>query len=120
MWKPSRHAVFSYRERVKPGLSMRAARRDLLAVLEHAEKVDDPPEWARRRSDHEGAYLMLADLCFPVARDGTLKTCLVRGGLSDAAREERRALKPRRVRERPLYLRGRRWREGRPREEHLC
>jgi hypothetical protein len=117
---PSRHAVTQYRDRVKPALSMRQARRELVAVLEHAEEFDEPPEWARKWSTHEGGYVVLADLCFPATVDGVLKTCLVRGSLSPQARLRRNRLRPRRAHRPVFYRRGRRLRDRRPREETLC
>lgn len=117
---PSRHAVTQYRDRVKPALSMRQARHELELVLEHAEEVDEPPEWANKWEAHDGGYVVLADLCFPTTVNGVLKTCLVRGTLSPQARSRRNRLRPRRAHKPVFYRRGRRVRDRRPREETLC
>lgn len=120
MWRVSEHAVEQYQERVKPGLSRRRARRDLLAVLRcvRPELQEEPPGWhrAREREDCAG-WIVVGDLTFPVAEDGeTLKTCIPRNSVSPSYRERLNERKPRRVRRpKTFYLRGQR----RSREEKL-
>lgn len=120
MWRVSEHAVRQYRDRVKPAMSVRRARRDLLAVLRvvRPELQDGPPAW-HRATEHDdcAGWIVVADLTFPVASDGkTLKTCIPRNSVTEAARARLNRRKSRRIRRpKTFYLRGQR----RSREEAL-
>ncbi len=75
-------------------------------LLSHGEISDEPPEWlARKMAQEADAYLIVGtDLVLPLAEIGSpdelyvAKTCLDRGGISEAAREVRnRRARARRV-----------------------
>jgi len=92
----SPHALTRYVERVKPGLEIGAAYRDLTRVSEHGEIVLDPPPWlARTMLKRADLYLQIGDIVFPLRRDrgrpGSCHatTCIARSGLSDLARRRR-------------------------------
>jgi hypothetical protein len=92
------HAVARYRQRVRPGLGHPAAACQLAGLVAHARVMPRPPHWlvaaGCRQAD---LHLVVGDVAFPLVRDhldsGLLwaMTTLVRGGISEHARERRNA-----------------------------
>ena len=105
------HAVLRYRERVRPGLAIAAARAELSRLLQHAKVLPGPPLWLVGAAQ-SGLQLVIGDITFPLKRDASdpdllwAITCLVRGGISSEARNRRNARRRRR-RERHENPRGR-------------
>lgn len=104
----SRHAVERYCERAFPAAEPRLAEARLDALAGSARIASRPPRWFAERAHEEAElYLVIGDLVFPLARaaqdeaDGWIaKTCIARGGLSEAARRRRNASRARRRRSR--------------------
>jgi hypothetical protein len=100
----SDHAVVRYRERVRPGLEHGQACSDLERLLEHGYISSRAPVWLRATQGQRSAYyyLVVGDIALPLdpcARDReclVALTCLIRGGLSDAARASRNLKRRRR------------------------
>lgn len=91
-FRVTEHAVERYQERVKPWLSIDAARRELLALVELADFTTRKPTWA---TEPELAvprgYLLLCDsVALPVARNGSITTCVTRGGIGNDELRRRR------------------------------
>jgi len=90
------HCVARYIERVKPDLEPQAARRELDQLKQVGKIATSAPAWARE-AEPAAYYLMVGeDIVLPLA--GGLdrwwaSTCLVFTGISDHARDRRRALK---------------------------
>ena len=96
----SKHCVERWRRRVRPGLDLAAARRELKGVLECAggEPVDEAPEWSRLAlPDSHTSFLVVDDDLVPVLieRGGRLvaKTCVPRGSITPWERLRRRRRK---------------------------
>jgi hypothetical protein len=93
------HCVDRFHERFRPALDHTRARAELERLIEHGEVTDEPPEWMAQTMRQEAdAYLVIGnDLVLPLAADGPLgehliaKTCIPRGGISNAARLRRNA-----------------------------
>lgn len=117
----SRHAVERYRDRLRPALSLPAAKRELQRLAStQGVLVSERPEWCC--SDHgRGGFLLLGDdVCLPVALDAgrvaLALTCLVRGDLPEGERRRRNRRRAER-RRRPFKRREprpSRWREQEP------
>jgi hypothetical protein len=90
------HCVQRYIERVKPDLERRAARRELDQLKQVGTIVTSAPAWAHE-ADPAACYLMIGDdIVLPLAGGvggWWASTCLVFRGISDHARDRRRALK---------------------------
>ena len=89
----SGHAVERFRERVRPGLTLEAARADLIRVVESGRLVSQPPRWIQW-DERSPLFLELGDVVFPLRTasgeaDWEAATCLVRGSLSLEARRRR-------------------------------
>ena len=100
------HAVDRFRERARPGLDFENALGQLESMGCGAVISVAPPAWmanARRDAD---AYLVLADVAFPLARSTTrpgryhATTCIPKGGISPTERDRRRTRKRRRLQRR--------------------
>lgn len=91
------HCVGRFHERFRPALDQIRARAELEALIEHGRIADEPPEWMARTMRQEAdAYLVVGeDLVLPLVAAGPLgerliaKTCIPRGGISEAARRRR-------------------------------
>jgi hypothetical protein len=90
------HALERYRERVGTALDADTVRAHLLGLAGCAELAPDPPAWlAARAREEPHLYLLIgSDVVFPLIYDQhrqawIAKTCLARGGLSDAVRRRR-------------------------------
>ena len=91
------HCVGRFHERFRPALDQIRARAELEALIEHGRISEDPPEWmARTMRQGADAYLVVGeDLVLPLVAAGPLgewliaKTCIPRGGISEAARRRR-------------------------------
>lgn len=95
------HAVWRYQERVRPGLELADARRDLLRLLKGCEVTTDLPDWTRDREDRVDAVAVLSDgVVLALIRERGSKyravTCLVRGGMGEQTRARRNAWKAKR------------------------
>jgi hypothetical protein len=90
------HCVARYVERVKPDLEPQAARRELDQLKQLGTIATSAPAWARE-ADPASWYLLLGeDIVLPLAGGPDrwwASTCLVFTGISDHARDRRRALK---------------------------
>jgi hypothetical protein len=90
------HCVERYVERVKPDLELRVARAELEQLKQVGTVTSRAPVWAREATP-AAYYLMIgSDIVLPLAggRNGWwASTCLVFTGISDLARDRRRALK---------------------------
>ncbi|SRR5581483_5504285 len=106
------HCVERFHERFRPALDQIRAQQELEALIAQGEIAPEPPEWMgrtmRQRSD---AYLIVGnDLVLPLAASGpcgehlVAKTCIDRGGISEAAR----AVRNQRARRRRAARRARR------------
>ena len=94
--RATKHAVERYHDRVRPGLSLRAAEAELVRACSHGELTEKCPDWAH---EHEAAtakrrYLMLGDdICLVLEPhtelDWVIVTVLTRSGLSPEARARR-------------------------------
>lgn len=105
----SKHAVRQYRDRVKPGMKLSHARKELERLAPGCEVAPEPPfHMGAKREDC--VYLLLTDgVALPLVKvdDGLLAvTCLVRGGRTP---EERRRRSQRREADGRIP-RGRAWR----------
>jgi hypothetical protein len=93
----SHHCVGRFHERFRPALDQIRARAELEALIEYGEIAAEPPEWMARTMRQEAdAYLIVGeDLVLPLVAAGPLgerliaKTCIPRGGISEAARKRR-------------------------------
>jgi hypothetical protein len=90
----TRHAVERFQERVRPGLDLEAAQQGLARLVGLGEISDRAPAWlACRMHKRSALYLVVGDVVLPLARGNGGRlialTCLVRGGLSQAARHRR-------------------------------
>ena len=93
----SAHCVDRFHERFRPALDMVRARLELEMLIDHGEIAEEPPDWmARTMRQNADAYLIVGnDLVLPLASVGPLgerlmaKTCIPRGGISEAARRRR-------------------------------
>lgn len=92
----STHALERYRKRVGTALDLDIVRARLLALAGCSELTPDPPGWLAAGAREESVlYLLIgSDVAFPLVygrdrRTWIAKTCLARGGLSDAARHRR-------------------------------
>ena len=97
------HSVGRFHERFRPALDLIEARKELEQLIAFGAIADSPPEWVARTAAQEAdAYLIVGeDFVLPLAASGPVgelvaKTCLARGGLSEASRERRNAHKRRR------------------------
>jgi hypothetical protein len=89
------HAVEQYQARVKPALDFDQARREVLALVLGAEIQAEPPPWLwPDPSNKPEGYIVVADgICFPVAKRGTIVTCLANCNRSEPRRAARKARK---------------------------
>jgi hypothetical protein len=102
------HAVQRFQERCRPALELGAAAIELGRLLGSGRIETRAPEWhASRAAQTSELYLVIGDdLVLPLERDRyaagrwVAKTCLDRGGISDAARAHRNERKRRRRRAR--------------------
>lgn len=93
----SRHCVERFHERFRPALDLIRARAELERLIEHGEIAGEPPEWmAQKMRQSSDAYLIVGDdLVLPLdcigyrAEELIAKTCIDRGGISEAARRRR-------------------------------
>lgn len=93
----SHHCVERFHERFRPALDLIRARAELQALIEHGEIAAEPPEWmGRTMAQRADAYLVVGeDLVIPLDTIGhtseelIAKTCIGRGGISEAARHRR-------------------------------
>jgi hypothetical protein len=94
------HAIERYVERLRPALTKKAARRELVALCEVAEVVTERPAWLGLGEATDGYLLLGDDVVLPVMRGKTgwvAMTCMTRGGLAPSERRARnRAAKARR------------------------
>ena len=94
------HAIDRYRERVRPGLSFKAAELELALVAASGEITTQAPAWHLRNCAQEAPYyLVIADVLLPLRPHYSeidvlvATTCLARGCLSADARRHRNARK---------------------------
>jgi hypothetical protein len=92
------HAVARFRERVRPGLGLRDAERELLRVLCLAVIAERRPSWADSHSEVVAWALLGDGIAFPLVADSAgelvVVTCVTRGGASEdvvAARRREKA-----------------------------
>ncbi len=90
----SHHCVDRFHERFRPALDQIRARQELEDLIRHGEISAEPPEWMARTMRQESeAYLIVGnDLVLPLISGGEkliAKTCIPRGGISEAARRRR-------------------------------
>jgi hypothetical protein len=97
------HAVDRFQERVRPGLSHEQAEEELGRLIRFGEVSSAPPRWlADTQRQRAAFYLLVGDIVLPLdphpAQRERLQalTCLVAGGISEAARERRNSLRARR------------------------
>ncbi len=97
----SKHCVERWRRRVRPGLGLAAARRELKRVLECAggELVDEAPAWSGLAvPDSYTSFLVVGDdLVLVLIERGerfVAKTCVPRGSITPWERLRRRRRKP--------------------------
>lgn len=87
-----RHAVERYQERCRTTLDIEQVRVELARVMRYARFVTKRPAWHRESAEHgrlQGEFVLLGDdILFPVI-EGTLSTCITRGGLGEKNREAR-------------------------------
>lgn len=87
----TQHAIEQFRNRCR-----------LFACLQdHGRIVSERPDWCRAAVVKHGtvAWLLIGDsVVLPILEDGTVPTCLVRGGITDDERRRRRNSKRRRFR----------------------
>jgi hypothetical protein len=91
------HCVERFHERFRPALDRIRARQELEMLIEHGVIADEPPEWMARTTRQEAdSYLIVGEtLVLPLVTAGPLgerliaKTCIPRGGISEAARRRR-------------------------------
>ena len=91
------HCIGRFHERFRPALDQVRAREELEALIEHGQLAEQPPEWMAQTMRQEAdAYLIVGnDLVLPLAASGPrgehliAKTCIPRGGISEAARRRR-------------------------------
>jgi hypothetical protein len=90
------HAIEQFRNRCRP-LDFTAAKGELFACLQdHGRIVSERPDWCRAAVAKHGtvAWLLIGDsVVLPILEDGTVPTCLVRGGITDDERARRKARK---------------------------
>ncbi len=101
----SRHAVERFRERVRPGLNLPAAREALERLVAMSPVVAERPAWLHEDGEASDAWLEVTDaIVLALRRCGAswhATTCLTRGGLDEGARQHRnRVGKARRSRRR--------------------
>jgi hypothetical protein len=106
------HAVGRYRDRVCPWLTYQEVHAQLVTQLRAVGTWQYMrPSFLRDRPDgtipaHTTGFVMLGPgIVFPVIRQ-TLTTCLTQGGLSEAARDRRKAKRLRKRRMRAIGERG--------------
>ena len=92
----SDHAAEQYRERVKPGLEVAAARTELEQLRSVAQITSAEPDWVNA-AKHAPYYLTIGDaLVLPLARQGDewiATTCLAANTYTPTRRSQRRAYK---------------------------
>lgn len=93
------HAAIRYRDRVRPALSVDAARKELRHLIQLGT-VGPRPSWPCGEERFGQRYLLIGDdVAFPI-EDGYLVTCVVRGAISPTARQRRRDARKRGQRKR--------------------
>lgn len=113
----SNHAAARYEERVRPGIGIRAARRELLALIDPASLTTKRPSLAHP-SDEYCFYSPISDGISAVIKpDGTVATVLVRGGSGSAHRARRNERKSEQRRRKRARSKSYRPRQGRPQAE---
>lgn len=107
-----KHAVERYQQRVKPALSMEAAKRELEQLCVMAELADEAPCYCNddERDERTDAYLEIAPgiaLAVVFDEDGEAHalTCIANWSLSDETRRRRNAAKARMRRSRTRHRR---------------
>lgn len=89
------HAVERFIERVRPGIDVDVAVREMRAMAQVAEYSPGAPAWCTGVEEYEErttGWLVLADIAFPLSGHGrkrTAVTCIVRGSIATVAREAR-------------------------------
>ncbi len=99
----SQHCVERFHERFRPALDVIRARAELEMLIEHGEIAAEPPEWmARKMRQRSDAYLIVGDdLVLPLdcigytAEELVAKTCIDRGGISEACPPPSKRARPR-------------------------
>ncbi len=96
------HAVMRYQERLRPGLDVFAAKRDLQRLIAAHGVIVERPDWyvpARHRPSKATAWMMIGpDVLLPLMGTGSafcVLTVVCSHGLSDEARAKRSAEKRR-------------------------
>lgn len=89
------HTVENYRDRLRPGLSIKHAEIDLERVAAHAEISWRPPDWLKDNGREDVTmFLTVADATFPLTPSSNGKflvalTCMVKGSISPQTRKRR-------------------------------
>lgn len=90
------HAVRRYHERVRPGLDLTMAGRELRKLIHGARLHPDGPAWTTARPKTVAWILLGDDIALPLVNAGPGRlmavTCLTRGGLSPETRAHRNRL----------------------------
>ncbi len=89
------HAVRRYIERVKPTMSLKAARAEVERLLLTAETTTVAPVWAGReeKGDARTFAIIAPGIALPITETGVALTCLTNGTLSGATRSRRNRMK---------------------------
>lgn len=107
------HALQRFVERVRPGLSLEAARLEMNRLVTSGHVQTSPPSWYRP-GQLAHAYLVLGDVTWPLlatSRDGDrliASTSICRGHIVDRRRREQRRKRRKQVAERRERQRQRR------------
>lgn len=87
-YRVTTHAALRYCARVRPHLSVAEARSEIRELLlENAVRWERPPEWCQPSREHAPDFYLVVSgsLAFPVVRERTVTTCMVRGGAMRSA-----------------------------------